>query len=86
MISRDRAREVAESVVVTQKLGSGVHNVVSVEEILGRAPSIYGAPNLVGVWVAYVARELVGLRASSVVLVSKSTGDVVYAGSAKDEG
>jgi hypothetical protein len=86
MISRGQAREIAESVVISQKLGRGVLNVVSVDEIQGRVPSIYGVPDLVGVWVAYVARELVGLRASLVVLVSRATGDVVYAGSANDEG
>ena len=86
MISRAQAREIAERTVSARSLGIGVLEVVSGDELRGRAPSIYGVPDLVGVWIAYVARELVGLRASFVVLVSKSTGEVVYAGSANDEG
>ena len=86
MISRGQAREIAERAVSARRLGIGVLDVVSADELRGRTPSIYGVPDLVGVWIAYVARELVGLRASFVVLVSKSTGEVVYAGSANDEG
>jgi len=39
-----------------------------------------------GVWVVYKNSEGVGLKSSDVVLVCKSTGSVLYEGSAFDEG
>ena len=37
-------------------------------------------------WIAYVEEPTLILRSSTVVLISKDSGEVVYSGAAKDEG
>jgi hypothetical protein len=37
-------------------------------------------------WIAYVERPVTGLESSWIVLVSRKSGEVVYEGSAGDEG
>ena len=91
-ISRERAREIARARAEHVCIVPGpvrVGGVYSVEELKGRLPSIYGfgAEELEGLWIAYVERPTdFSLRSSVVVLVSKSTGEIAYAGSANDEG
>jgi hypothetical protein len=85
-ISRDEARAIAASTILERGLGSGVSNVLLVEEITWRHPQVYNGPSLAECWIAYVERPVRCLGDSSVVLISKTTGEVLYAGGANDEG
>lgn len=86
MISRDQAREIAHSVILAKGLGIAVRQVVLSEEITWSLPKVYGGPALSDCWVVYADQKTTGLGASAVVLLSKLTGDALYAGSANDEG
>jgi hypothetical protein len=48
----------------------------------------YDGPDLATVWIAYAHGRDSGQihRSSDVILISKTTGEVLYAGSANDEG
>lgn len=86
-ISRDDAYRIA-----TQYLQSltGQPKARPIREVLPADQvrlSLYGVSAPVErLWVAYVATPLIGLVSSTVVLVSKDTGEVLYYGSANDEG
>jgi hypothetical protein len=86
LISRDDAHAVAESTIRERGLGSGVRDLCLLEEISWRQPQVYNGPSLAECWIAYVERPMARLGASSIVLISKKTGEVLYAGSANDEG
>jgi hypothetical protein len=84
---RERARRVAQQYLTTHpELGQGlaIRDVYSLEEIDFRRPAIYA--QLENCWIAYVERPHSGLVSSMIVVVSKNSGEVVYAGSANDEG
>jgi hypothetical protein len=51
----------------------------------GRAPRLYGV-SLVKCWVVYLARSQPWIGSSQIIALAKDTGEVVYAGSANDEG
>ena len=58
------------------------------EEITTRKPNIYmvrPAP-IPDRWVCYLDPQAMMLTSSEIVVVSRDTGDVLYAGSANDEG
>ena len=73
-ISKEMARQ-----VVASYLASKTH--------FGGAPNIYGV-DLSDCWIVYLERmgDRLMLRSSEIVAVSKRTGEIVYAGSAHDEG
>lgn len=68
--------------------GREIERVVSLEEPGStRRPRIYGrrAP-LDECWIAYVAESFLGPQPGIVILISRRSGSVVYAGRAYDEG
>jgi len=69
--------------------GSTVAQVFDGARVPFRQPYIYGLrERLEDCWVAYltVSDGWEGLRSNTIILVSKTTGQVVYAGLAHDEG
>jgi hypothetical protein len=62
-----------------------VRYVYGFDELPFRAPMLYGV-DVARCWMAYVDRPLRGLMSSEIVLVAKDSGDIVYSGSANDEG
>jgi hypothetical protein len=65
-----------------------IREVLGWDEIALRKPSPYTAQpiHLAEAWICYVRLEAMQLGSSEIVIVSRETGDVVYAGSASDEG
>jgi hypothetical protein len=50
-------------------------------------PAAYGFPGLAGNWIIYVTVDpVVALKSSEIIVVSKSTGAILFAGDAGDEG
>ena len=91
MISRDDARVIAEEALRTHgalKGGTGVGEVLSGDELVGRRISVYSVTPIDwdNCWVAYMKREVFGLFSSLIVVISKVDGAVIFAGSANDEG
>lgn len=91
MISRERAREIAlQAISNVERLseGTGVSEVLSFEELRGRQLCIYWTSQtpIERSWVVYIERPVLRLESSLVVLISKDDGEILYAGSAGDEG
>lgn len=66
-----------------------VRMVVSADEIAGRRPLTYvvGNGGVEDCWFVYFEQtSCPTLRSSTIMLISRATGDVVYFGSAGDEG
>jgi len=90
-VSREAAHSIAAARVQHEfGLTGKVGKVLSLDEITGRLPFIYSFPDevLQDCWIAYVERSdrRMMLESSTVVLVSKVTGDIAYVGTAGDEG
>jgi hypothetical protein len=93
-IARDRALEVAQDYVVTQcsEAFTPSGRVVDLDELRRerrREPAMYWVSrvSLEECWLVYCSgSDLPCLSSSKIVAVSKHTGEVVYAGSAHDEG
>lgn len=99
-ITRDEARHIAQRYVESMSASSrgGVAEAISelhIPEIrrvhsaegIDRPPLIYGLRvPLEECWIAYLTSRGRGLHSSAVVLISKDSGQVVYSGSAHDEG
>ena len=90
VISRSEAFEIANKYVKTCPLeeGVGIRKILSIEEI-GRRPCIYNYSDekMKNYWIAYVnipSKEMIS--SSTILLISKETGEIIYAGSANDEG
>ena len=86
MVSREEAAEIARLDALAHGLGTSVGSVLLPEEISFRVPSLYMV-DLRGCWVAYIER--IGppaLRSSTIVVVRRDNGCVLYRGSANDEG
>jgi broad specificity phosphatase PhoE len=85
-VSRESARTIGLRAIAERKLGQGVRSVCALDEV-ARAPALYGGPDLSQCWLVYAdVGEPVALRSSIVVLVDRVSGEVLYAGSANDEG
>ena len=84
MISREQARAIATN------QGHTVREVFSLEELQAegvRLPLIYNAPPLDECWIVYLAREpYLALQSAEIVLIARASGEIVYRGSANDEG
>lgn len=68
------------------QLGVDIYRVLSLDEMTGRAPCLYGV-SLSDCWIAYV--ETSGppaLRASTIIVIDRASGRIIYRGSANDEG
>jgi len=93
-VTRDQARAIAEghlAHLATQGRptgATGVREVLRLEELRFRAPVIWGFPEdrLRSCWIAYLERPVRGLFSSTVILVHGQTGEVLFCGSANDEG
>lgn len=100
MITREQAADIARSHLISrphadlQQMREGpdsnfvreVDQVRSVEEV-SRAPMAYGLPaRLEDSWIVYLTGHPFILQSSTIILVSKEDGSVLYYGSALDEG
>lgn len=84
MISREQATSIAAEAAKALGLGTAVDKVLDPPEI--DRLRVYGH-DFESCWVAYVTQtDWQTLQASTIVAVDKWTGQVVYAGSAYDEG
>lgn len=84
MVSREQAASIAAETAKTLGFGTGVDNVLEHPEI--DRLHVYGH-DFENCWVAYITRtDWRALQASTIVAVDKWTGQVVYTGSAYDEG
>ena len=86
-ISREAARSIAAARVGNKSTGIG--KVLSYDEIDFKTFQIYNFPPdvLQEFWIAYVENDdHTILKSSTVVLVSKESGEIAYVGSAQDEG
>lgn len=85
-IDRLEAQRIAAEVIAERGMGSGARAALLLEELSSPPPNLYNGPKLADCWIVYAQRPELGIRASTVVLVSRATGAVLYAGSAHDEG
>jgi hypothetical protein len=90
-VNRAEAREIAEGQLRRYpELGTAVGQVLDFEEILSRPPCVYGVTEemMRSCWIAYLVGPLSGraLTSSEVIIISNTTGRIIYAGSANDEG
>jgi hypothetical protein len=94
LITRDQAFELAQDYVVTHcsEAFAPSRRVVDLDELRrerGREPAMYWVSkvSLEECWLVYGSTsDRFGLFPSTIIAVSKHTGEVVYAGSAHDEG
>lgn len=89
MISREEAFAIADEVRKERMLGQRVERVLAWHEITNPLPSIYltGSISRDSLWIAYIEPlQLLGLHSSIIVAIDRETGEVVYQGSAGDEG
>lgn len=85
-IDRAEAVRIGAAEIAAKGLGSGAREALLLEELGYRPPLLYNGPDLAGCWIVYATRPSTGLRSSTIVLVSRTTGAVLYSGSAHDEG
>jgi len=85
VITREDASRIAQQAAIERKLGAAIAQVLRLEEMEFRRPSIYNH-SLDGCWIAYVEHTSFQMQASTIVVINDQTGAVVYAGSANDEG
>ena len=86
MISRTEAEQIARTDAMANGLGSIVQCVLLPEEISFRAPLLY-CINLDNAWVAYIEPiGFFGLCSSTIIVIDRTHGDILYRGSAYDEG
>jgi len=65
-----------------------IRDVLRWEEITSRKPSMYMVRpvSLHDCWICYLEPKGMMLTSSEIIVVARETGEVVYAGSASDEG
>ena len=90
-VAREQAQRIATEHLgrVLEFIGARIRRVVAWEEMTWRRPSIFNAPpGIEGSWVAYLEfpNELPMSCSSMIIMVSRTTGAVLYAGDANDEG
>lgn len=86
MITRDAARELAEYDAFTHGLGNTISKVLLPVEISWRIPRVYNL-SLDNCWIAYVENSgPPALRSSTIILVCRERGEIIYRGCAHDEG
>lgn len=86
MISRDEAAALAEAHV--RKNNSRISAVYAFEEIPGSRPCLYwhSTTPLEDCWFAYLEQTGVTICSSTIVVIDRADGAVLYFGSANDEG
>ena len=90
-VTREQAAWIATEHLgrVPDFVGARIRRVVAWEEMTWRRPSIFDAPpGIEGSWVVYLEfpDEPLMMRASRIVVISRTTGSVLFAGDANDEG
>ncbi len=86
VVTREQAYEIAKQDALDNELGFNINKVLLPEEITSSLPVLYGVP-LENCWIAYVkTTEPLGLHSSTIIVVNRESGSVVYRGSANDEG
>ncbi|MBV5337046.1 MAG: hypothetical protein J0653_03470 [Deltaproteobacteria bacterium] len=86
MITRDAARALAMYDALRHGLGNTVLDVLLPVEIYGPFPMVYNV-SLDNCWIAYVENSgQPALRSSTIILVCRERGEIIYRGSAHDEG
>jgi hypothetical protein len=89
MVTREEALEIASAYEAKHRPFDcvGIERVLSLDEVnSARLNPYYSGPPLRECWIAYAERGRLMIQSSDVILTSKATGKVVYAGSANDEG
>ena len=86
MISREDAAQIALETARANGLGDSLTQVLKLSQVKGRAPLVYGH-DFSASWIAYVdTPDSLCLQSSTIVAIDQETGEVVYFGSAGDEG
>ena len=91
-ISREQAAQIAADVLrfKPEFATFDIDKVVTLEEITWASPNpSYGTSRTIfdNSWIVYLRpKELVGLRAGTILVISRDTGRLIYIGSANDEG
>jgi hypothetical protein len=90
-VTREQAQRIATEHLgrVLEFIGARIRRVVAWEEMTWRRPSIFNAPpGIESSWVAYLEfpNEPPMSCSSTIIIVSRTTGAVLYAGDANDEG
>ena len=90
-ITREQVAAIAANNLMWHKEVSGyqIRSVLRLEEIRARHPNVYGLSpeDLKTSWIAYLHDpSFFGLRSSTIIVISRATGRVIYLGSACDEG
>jgi hypothetical protein len=92
VINHERASQIAVEKLKFHPQECGyltVWKVALIDEISRALPNVYcvGNESMEDCWIIYFdQRHFVGLGSSTIMLVSRTTGAVVYFGSANDEG
>ena len=91
MITRESAKLIVEKYLLKSPIsGARVRHVYDISEINFQKPRIYSEfpINLERCWIAYLESpiEPTPIASSFIVVISKDTGDVLYRGTADDEG
>jgi len=93
LITREGARKIAEEYMAgdPQRERRPVAKVVAYQEVLAtgtRPPMPYGVigRDLLTSWIVYLEGVPAMLDSSTIILVSRSDGQILYCGSANDEG
>lgn len=89
MITREQAFEIADEARKEHMLGRSVIKVKSWEELGAGAPRLYSTSSMTrnSLWIAYIEPlQQLGLQSSTIVAIDRETGEVIYHGSANDEG
>ncbi len=86
-ISRAEALRIAKACLRGDEIrqGFGIQGVSSGDEAAGLMPYGLSVP-LEKCWIAYVQEPVLALRSSTIILINKDSGRVVFSGSANDEG
>ena len=86
MILREQAFEIARKDALANGLGRGVQAVMLPEEITSAFPALYGV-SLENCWIAYIEQYgQPAIRSSTIIVLDRESGNVLYRGSANDEG
>lgn len=92
MINREQAAQIAADALhfVADGTTYDLDRVMTMDEIAGRPPVAYITSNesIKDCWVVYMKRKqpILRLESSTIMLVSKASGRMVYFGGANDEG
>lgn len=85
-ITRSEAFEIATKYNAEHRIGVRVREVLLLEELQFREPSLYGV-SLDDCWIAYVERDgPPRLIESLIIAIDSNDGTIRYAGGASDEG